>query len=315
MVAAASDPLASFLQQHLGVALRRRTPVSGGCIHSAWRLELEDGGPLFAKTTTAAGLPLLEAEADGLAALAAAAEGSGLQVPRPRALGRDGEQAVLVLDWLDLDGASSSQGWRRLGQGLARLHRHSLEIGCADGDGSEAGFGWRRDNVIGSTPQANGWLQDWGAFFRRRRLEPQFALLAERGVRLRRSGDLLGQVEGWLADHRPEAVLVHGDLWSGNAALTAHGAGALFDPAVHRADREVDLAMAQLFGGFPASFFEGYDQEWPLPKGHRARVRLYNLYHLLNHANLFGGGYIGQAQASVEALLTDPPERPATSRP
>ena len=132
-------------------------------------------------------------------------------------------------------------------------------------------------------------------------------MLFRSGVRLRGSQRLLQEVEGWLVDHRPEAVLVHGDLWAGNAALTASGAGALFDPAVHRADREVDLAMAQLFGGFPAHFFEGYAQEWPLPARHGARVGLYNLYHLLNHANLFGGGYIGQAQASLEALLAHPP--------
>ena len=307
MVAAGSDPLAPWLQQQLGVALRHRSPVAGGCIHSAWRLELDDGSLLFAKTARASALPLLEAEADGLAALGLSAEGSGLLLPRPRLLGRCGDQAVLVLDWLDIKGAASPPGWERLGRGLARLHRRSLAGPCAEVDRCDGTFGWSRDNVIGSTPQANGWMPDWSAFFRSRRLEPQLQLLERRGVRLRGSGELLEQVEGWLAAHRPDAVLVHGDLWSGNAALTAGGRGALFDPAVHRADREVDLAMAQLFGGFPGSFFEGYGQEWPLPPGHPARVRLYNLYHLLNHANLFGGGYVSQAQASVEALLADPP--------
>lgn len=307
MAPAGSDALAVFLQRQLGVTLRRRTPVSGGCIHSAWRLELADGGLLFAKTAALQDLPLLEAEADGLAGLALAAEDSGLRLPCPRAIGCCGDQALLVLDWLELGGSGSTDGWRRLGQGLARLHRRSLAIPCGEGDRLDGSFGWRRENVIGATPQANGWLPDWAAFFRHRRLEPQLALLAGRGVRLRGSDALLAQVEGWLAAHHPEAVLVHGDLWSGNASLTADGSGALFDPAVHRADREVDLAMAQLFGGFPANFFEGYGQEWPLPPGHRARVRLYNLYHLLNHANLFGGGYIAQSQASLEALLADPP--------
>ena len=307
MAPAGSDALAAFLQRQLGVMLRRRTPVSGGCIHSAWRLELADGGLLFAKTADLQDLPLLEAEADGLAALALAADDSGLQLPRPRALGSGADQAFLVLDWLELGGGPAADGWRHLGQGLARLHRRSLELPCHSGDRLDGAFGWPRDNVIGATPQANGWLPDWASFFRRRRLEPQLLLLERRGVRLRGSAALIERLEGWLADHHPEAVLVHGDLWSGNAALTTSGAGALFDPAVHRADREVDLAMAQLFGGFPASFFEGYGQEWPLPPGHRARVRLYNLYHLLNHANLFGGGYIAQSQASLEALLADPP--------
>lgn len=307
MVASGSDPLTSWLQRQLGVNLRRRTPVSGGSIHSAWRLELDDGSRLFAKTSPAAALAGLEAEADGLAALTLAAAGSGLRLPSPRAWGLAGDQAVLVLDWLDLGGSAPASGWQRLGQGLARLHRGSLERPCAEGDRIDGQFGWPRDNVIGSTPQVNGWLPDWAAFFRRRRLQPQLRLLERRGVQLRGSQELLERLEGWLAEHRPEPVLVHGDLWSGNAALTAGGIGALFDPSVHRADREVDLAMAQLFGGFPASFFEGYGQEWPLPAGHLARVRLYNLYHLLNHANLFGGGYITQSQASLEALLADPP--------
>jgi fructosamine-3-kinase len=303
----ADDPLQPWLQRQLGVTLRRRTPVSGGSIHSAWRLELAGGELLFAKTSPAAALAGLESEADGLAALTLAAEPSGLQLPSPRAMGRVSDQAVLVLDWLELGGGASSQGWQRLGQGLARLHRSSLERPCGEGDRIDGHFGWPRDNVIGSTPQANGWLADWPAFFRQRRLAPQLRLLERRGVQLRGSEELLERLEDWLAGHRPPPVLVHGDLWSGNAALTAAGSGALFDPSVHRADREVDLAMAQLFGGFPAGFFAGYEQEWPLPPGQRARVRLYNLYHLLNHANLFGGSYIAQSQASLEALLADPP--------
>jgi fructosamine-3-kinase len=110
-------------------------------------------------------------------------------------------------------------------------------------------------------------------------------------------------VPAWLAGHPAEPCLVHGDLWSGNASLLAGGGGALFDPAVYRGDREVDLAMAQLFGGFPPAFFAGYEAAWPLPEGHRQRVELYNLYHLLNHANLFGGSYWSQAERSIAALL------------
>ena len=103
--------------------------------------------------------------------------------------------------------------------------------------------------------------------------------------------------------HGAEPCLVHGDLWAGNGALLVDGRGAIFDPAVYWGDREVDLAMAHLFGGFPACFFAGYEGRWPLPPGHRQRREIYNLYHLLNHANLFGGGYWRQAQASIDALL------------
>jgi fructosamine-3-kinase len=118
---------------------------------------------------------------------------------------------------------------------------------------------------------------------------------------------LLELLPQWLNGHGPMPVLVHGDLWSGNAALLHSGDAALFDPASYWADREVDLAMAELFGGFPAAFFAGYEAEWPLPAGYRERRRLYNLYHLLNHANLFGGGYWGQSQQCISSVLRQRP--------
>jgi fructosamine-3-kinase len=136
-------------------------------------------------------------------------------------------------------------------------------------------------------------------------LAPQLERLAQGGDPLPGADALLARIPAWLSGHCPEPCLVHGDLWSGNVGVLADGRGAIFDPAVHRADREVDLAMARLFGGFPASFFEGYQAEWPLPDGHRRRVDLYNLYHLLNHANLFGGSYAGQAGRLISRLLRD----------
>ncbi|MFM7087037.1 MAG: fructosamine kinase family protein [Cyanobium sp.] len=301
------DPLASWLKQQLGVELQRRTALSGGSIHHAWRLELAGGELLFAKGGERQSLPLLEAEADGLAALAAAAEGSGLHVPAPLALGGHDTLALLVLPWLPLRSGGAAGDWQALGRSLARLHRGSLKRACAAGDRGGSHHGWIRDNVIGATPQANGWLEDWGRFFTERRLAPQLERLARRGIQLQGAEALLEQVPAWLACHRPAAVLVHGDLWCGNASLLAGGGGALFDPAVHRGDREVDLAMAHLFGGFPPEFFRGYEQDWPLPEGHHQRQSLYNLYHLLNHANLFGGGYRSQAQACLTSLLATPP--------
>ncbi|MCS5692431.1 fructosamine kinase family protein [Cyanobium sp. FGCU-6] len=306
----AADPLAAWLQERLGAALVRRRPVGGGCIHQAWCLELvapRAGGPsrLFAKTSPPEGLPLLEAEAEGLRALAAAAAGSGLVVPEPLALELTGGLAVLVLPWLNLEGGGGG-GWGALGASLARLHRSSLAGPLAPQD-RPAAFGWERANFIGSTSQVNTWSDAWGAFFASRRLAPQLEELGRRGIELADAQQLLELVPGWLAGHQPEACLVHGDLWSGNASLLAGAAGTVFDPAVHRADREVDLAMARLFGGFPEAFFAGYEREWPLPQGHRARVDLYNLYHLLNHAQLFGGGYVGRSRACIAGLLREPP--------
>lgn len=298
--------LPAWLAENFGVGLAACHPVAGGCIHSAWRLDLADGRRLFAKTNRASALPLLEAEAEGLRALAAAAGDEGPQVPAPLACGTADSTAVLVLSWLDLEVVPSvpaASAWHRLGAGLAGLHRRSLSVSCQEGDQGAAAFGWPRDNVIGSFPQRNGWDADWGRFFVERRLAPQLEHLASSGHPLRRAPALLERAAQWLGTHRPEPCLVHGDLWSGNAAVASDGQGVIFDPAVHRADREVDLAMAHLFGGFPQAFFEGYQATWPLPSGHRSRRDLYNLYHLLNHANLFGGSYLSQSQSRIDALL------------
>ena len=293
--------LAAWLQRERGLTLRRLVPVGGGCIHRAWRLELADGGRLFAKSNRLALRPLLEAEAAGLAALAAAAP-PRLVVPQPLALANLGTEALLLLPWLELGGSSGPRAeahWWQLGTDLAALHRASLQ-------GHNGGFGWPHDNFIGAGPQRNGWSERWGPFFAERRLGPQLAWAARNGRRLEGAETLVERAKAWLAAHPAEPCLVHGDLWRGNADLLADGAGgALFDPAVYRGDREVDLAMAQLFGGFPQAFFAGYEAAWPLPPGHRQRRDLYNLYHLLNHANLFGGGYWQQAQNSIRTLLRE----------
>lgn len=300
-----SDPLAAWLEQRLSVRLVSRSPVGGGCIHSAWRLTLADGSHLFAKSGPSSALPLLEGEADGLAALAAAADPQRLAVPAPLALGVVEGDAVLVLPWLELGAAAAGPAdpWWALGAALAALHRRSLAGPLVEGDRGAEAFGWGRDNHIGATPQSNGWLQDWGQFFQERRLAPQIERLARREGALPGAEALLERVPRWLAAHHPDPCLVHGDLWSGNAGLGRDGRGCLFDPSVHRADREVDLAMAHLFGGFPKALFQGYATEWPLPPGHRQRRDLYNLYHLLNHANLFGGSYGSQARRAIAALL------------
>jgi fructosamine-3-kinase len=330
----ADAALADWLRERTGQRLSRRAPVGGGSIHAAWRLELEGGELLFAKSCSLADQSLLVAEADGLAALAAAvaasspaacslslsspslstpavstpaATGSPLRVPQPLALGVVADQAVLLLPWLEIRSDAEPAAWRHFGAALAALHRASLGRALGDGDRPEGFHGWWRDNVIGSTPQTNDWCPDWGRFFSERRLAPQLELLARRGGALAGAAELLERVPRWLACHDPEPVLVHGDLWSGNGALLRGGGAAIFDPAVYRGDREVDLAMAHLFGGFPAAFFAGYEEAWPLPAGHRRRLDLYNLYHLLNHANLFGGGYRNRSQALIRELLADPP--------
>ena len=305
------DPLDSWLRERLGTRLVAREPVGGGCVHSAWRVHTADGGRLFVKTNRADQLPLFEAEADGLAALARVAPPC-LVIPTPLALGLSAEGAVLVLPWLEFARGQAPPGvWAACGADLARLHRDSLQVPRLEAPGPEAhgpeahagAFGWERDNVIGASPQLNGWRTSWSTFFWECRLRPQLTWLARKGVAISGGERLRERLPAWLEGHGAQPCLVHGDLWSGNAAPLAQGGASLFDPAVYRGDREVDLAMARLFGGFPEAFFNGYNEVWPLEEGWRARMEIYNLYHVLNHANLFGGGYSKQAQNMVDTML------------
>lgn len=228
----------------------------------------------------------LAAEADGLAALAAT---GAFRVPRVLARGEAAGMAFLALEWLDLeplrDGAA-------IGRALAAQH---AVLGPQ--------HGWRRDNFLGATPQENRPDDDWAHFFTGRRLRPQIERALAAGVREIEAPlhEVLVALPDLLGDHRPPPALLHGDLWSGNAGM-AGGRPAVFDPAVHFGDAECDLAMATLFGGFPADFETDYAALRPPAAGWRARRRLYQLYHLLNHLNLFGRGYLPQVLAVAASL-------------
>lgn len=264
--------------------------VGGGSINEcyAWGC---DGGLLFVKLAPRTALAVFEAEAAGLAQLARA---QALRVPRVLARGTTDTAAFLALEWIE-SAATDARAQARLGEGLAALHSLTAPQ-----------FGLERDNFIGSTAQVNGWLPDWAHFFRDRRLRPQLALAAARGFEPlvgEAGARLLEAVPALLAGHRPAASLLHGDLWSGNWFAAAGGEPVLFDPAAYYGDREADLAMTRLFGGFGSRFYEAYNAAAPLAPGWQMRGELYNLYHVLNHANLFGGGYATQARALMQRLL------------
>ena len=259
----------------------------GSSLNATWRLDA-DASRFFVKVNAAANAAMFEAEAAGLAEIAAAA---AVRVPRPVATGVAGSASFIALEWLDFaDGGRDAA----LGRALAALHRRTAPA-----------HGWSRDNTIGTTPQDNTRTADWAQFFANRRIAPQLALAARNGhAELQRNGDaLLAAIPLLLADHAPAPSLLHGDLWSGNAGRLADGSPVVFDPAVYYGDRETDLAMCALFGGFGADFFAAYDEAWPLPPGHALRRELYSLYHVLNHANLFGGGYVAQAAGMIGRLL------------
>ena len=231
---------------------------------------------------------MFEAEAAGLEALRETGE---IRVPEVLDCGIDRGESFIVLEFLALEPASADSP-RLLGQRLARLHRHTATR-----------FGWHRDNTIGPTPQINRWNDDWVAFFRQHRLEYQVRLARANGYDLVRAGTrLASSLARLFDDYAPAPSLLHGDLWSGNWG-TVGGEPVIFDPAVHYGDRESDIAMTLLFGGFGADFYRAYSAEWPMAPGHETRIKLYQLYHVLNHLNLFGRSYLGRTQQLFAELL------------
>ncbi len=272
--------------------LNAQRSVGGGCINSASKLEGSEQR-YFVKLNDASKADMFEAEFAGLREIARA---DAIRVPRPVCAGVACGYAYLALAWID-QSRGSAQSMERLGRDLAKMHRFTGER-----------YGWHRNNTIGSTPQINSTSNDWVGFWQTHRLGFQLALAARKGYRgrLQRRGEaLLENLSALFSDYTPQPSLLHGDLWSGNYMVGRDGLPVIFDPAVYYGDREADLAMTELFGGFPADFYGAYRDAYPLEQGYRTRKTLYNLYHVLNHLNLFGGGYGSQAERMIDALLSE----------
>jgi fructosamine-3-kinase len=281
--------------RHIGAAtgapfaVRSRLDVGGGCINAACVLD-SGGERFFVKSNAAEREAMFAAEFAGLEEIR---RSRSVRVPEPVCFGAAHGRAYLVLEYLPLAGRGAESGAEALGRQLAAMHAFTRPA-----------YGWERDNTIGATPQRNPACGDWTRFWLEQRLGFQLELAARNGhARLRRPGErLLGRLPALLAGHRPPASLLHGDLWSGNHGFTADGAPVIFDPAVYYGDRETDLAMTELFGGFPDRFYAAYREALPLEDGYGIRKILYNLYHVLNHLNLFGAGYLSQAEDMIEVL-------------
>ncbi|MFL6602813.1 MAG: fructosamine kinase family protein [Steroidobacteraceae bacterium] len=286
------EPVATAIGHSLGVSLRPQpaSRVQGGSINECYRWE-GDAGPLFVKVAPARGSAMFEAEAAGLEELRRA---QAVRVPRVMSVGTSAGKAWLALEWIQTAPGSRATDVA-LGERLARQHRST-----------QPAFGWSRDNTIGSTPQPNHQDGNWVTFFRERRLRHQLNLAASNGYggRLQHRGEaLLGRIGDFFSTYQPVPALLHGDLWGGNRAADERGEPVIFDPAVYYGDREADLAMTRLFGGFGADFYRAYETAWPLDAGAAVRTDLYNLYHVLNHLNLFGRGYLDQAVSLIDNLL------------
>lgn len=269
-----------------------RQAVSGGSINHAVKL---DGAhcSYFVKLNTAERLAMFQAEAAGLEALRSS---RSLRVPAVVTAGSANGTSWLVLEHIDLCPPQASTS-SLLGARLAAMHRAGA-----------GAFGWDRDNTIGATPQLNAWTGDWLDFLGQQRLAYQLALAATNGapLSLTQKGErLLERLPVFFRGYEPQPALLHGDLWAGNWGADTDGNPVIFDPAVYFGDREADIAMTELFGGFDAQFYQSYEAAWPLCPGYENRKTLYNLYHILNHFNLFGGGYARQAQSMIDRLLAD----------
>ena len=267
------------------------SPVGGGCIHQAFCLDFTFGDRLFVKAGTASALAMFEVESEGLEALHRHADARVLAVPQPIGSWLLPSGSVLVLPWLKL----GSGDQEALGRGLALMHRDSMEAssGC---------FGWHRDGFIGYGHQPAGWSERWGEAFVDYRLRPQLKGASSWGLNPDDLWPLLAAITVYLDRLEVRPSLVHGDLWGGNAGLLSDGRGTIYDPAVWWADAEVDVAMTQLFGGFTSSFYDAYFAVMQKRSMAEQRVELYNLYHLLNHANLFGGSYERQCRDTIKSL-------------
>lgn len=269
--------------------LANEKSLAGGSINSAYKLTAANGLSYFIKLNAAHQLPMFQTEYTDLLELQKA---QLMHIPRPVCFGTQEAKSYLVTEYISLQGLGDAE---ELGRALAQMHRITAEQ-----------FGWKQNNTIGSTPQSNRQHGKWLDFWRDERLIPQFEMLYAKGYQQVIQSDaekLLNRLDSLLADHQPEASLLHGDLWSGNYAFDNQGKAVIFDPALYYGDRETDLAMTELFGGFSQTFYDAYNEAYPLDDGYKTRKTLYNLYHILNHTNLFGSGYLNQAIRMMEGLV------------
>lgn len=272
------------------------SPRGGGSINQAWMIESR-GQRYFVKLNQAHREDMFAAEAEGLNAMAAT---GAIKVPEALCRGVAGEgsfaNSFIVMDYLDT-GPNGDDTQAMMGTQLAKMHHTTQDR-----------FGWHRNNTIGSTPQINDWSPSWIDFWREHRLGYQLDLArtngAPRGM-IQTGERLMEEFPALFTDYQPVASLLHGDLWGGNAAADQDGNPVIFDPATYYGDREADIAMTELFGGFSQAFYSAYKEAWPLDHGYAVRKILYNTYHLLNHFNLFGSGYVTQAQSSMERVLSE----------
>jgi len=283
----------SHIEQTTGRAflVEQQQSLGGGSINSAFLLADKNGQQYFVKTNRPGQLAMFEAEARGLQALASS---NTLRVPESVCFGENPTQSYIVLEYLEMNGQADQQ---LLGEQLAAMHRVTAE-----------NFGGEIDNTIGATFQPNPWTADWLEFWCEQRLGFQLQLAAKNGYggELQSLGEkLLLEMPKLFSGREILASMLHGDLWGGNVAGLKDGTPVIYDPAFYYGDREADLAMTYVFGGFTPGFYASYQSAFPLDDGFAVRKTFYNIYHIINHLNMFGGGYYGQAIHMIKQVLAE----------
>lgn len=284
--------LSEQISEHTGshYQVNSHRSMGGGCINQACRIS--DGSTdYFVKLNDRSHGDMFEVEALSLGEMASS---NTIRVPRPVCFGHTDAQAYVVMEYLPMNGRANPE---LLGRQLAAMHKVTSNR-----------FGWQRDNTIGSTPQYNQPMDNWVDFWREQRLLPQLKLAQQNGYGRSLDGvtdRLLSDFPRLFENHQPVPSMLHGDLWGGNASGLEDGTPVIYDPAFYYGDREADIAMTRLFGGFSSDFYRAYNEAWPLEDGFEVRRTFYNLYHIINHLNLFGTGYLGQALSMSEQVLSE----------
>ncbi len=268
----------------------QQSPIKGGCINTSYLLESKLSQKYFVKLNCASKLSMFRAEMNGLNEII---NSQTIRAPRPICCGQADKHAFLVLEYIHFNQHGDPE---LLGQQLAALHNTKAPY-----------YGWLQNNTIGSTPQINSQQATWCQFWQKNRLGYQLELAARHGYKgnLQNRGELLLiHIEQFFDNYTPSPTILHGDLWSGNYGFDEQGQPVIFDPAVYYGDPETDLAMTELFGGFSPRFYKAYNKACPLNDDYHTRKIVYNLYHILNHLNLFGSGYLPQAEQMIDQLLS-----------
>ena len=287
------QPIVEHIEQSTGeiFSVERQQSLAGGSINAAFLLTADNAQSYFVKTNRCGQMAMFEAEAQGLQAIASS---ETIRVPGVVCYGENQFNSYIVLEYLDMAGRANQQ---MLGEQLAAMHRCSAKQ-----------YGWFRDNTIGATLQPNDWTEKWLDFWRKHRLGFQLQLAAQKGYggELQKLGETLLQVMPKLfAGREIRPSMLHGDLWGGNVAGLKDASPVIFDPAFYYGDRETDLAMTYVFGGFDPAFYASYQNAYPLDEGFAVRKTFYNIYHIINHLNLFGGGYREQAISMMKQVLSE----------